>query len=67
MKALKMHDPQENGWIHLEEIPFNSTFSIRNGKQFVKGEKLRKNYTCIEVEGKHKYFIHPLMEVKLMY
>jgi len=66
MKALKRHDPQEDGWIHLEEAPFNSTFSIRNGKTFVKGEKLRKNFTCLEVDGKHKYFIHPLMEVKII-
>ncbi len=64
MKALKRYDAVADGWTHLEEIPFNSTFLIRNGKHFIKGERLRKNFVCHELHTRHKYFIHPLMEVK---
>jgi SprT protein len=66
MKALRKHDTKDEGWEHLEDIPFNSTFEIKNGQRFIKGERLRKNFTCFELINKHKYFIHPLMEVKIV-
>lgn len=66
MKALKRYDPAQDGWLHLEEVPFNAAFRIRNGQHFVKGKQLRKNFECYEVGTRHKYFIHPLMEVSLV-
>ncbi|CAN5628425.1 SprT-like domain-containing protein [soil metagenome] len=64
MKALRKYDTQTEGWTHLEEIPFNGTFKIKNGQHFIKGERLRKNYSCMDLHTRHKYFIHPLMEVQ---
>jgi SprT protein len=64
MKALRKYDPQAEGWTHLEEIPYNAEFTIRNGQHFIKGERLRKNFSCMELHSRHKYFIHPMMEVK---
>lgn len=65
MKALKRYDLNAGDWMHLEEVPFNASFSLKNGQHFVKGHKLRKNFECYEMHSRHKYFIHPLMEVKL--
>jgi hypothetical protein len=65
-RALRRYDLKSEDWIHLEEVPFNAMFSIRNGQHFVKGARLRKNFECFEVRTRHKYFIHPLMEVKLI-
>jgi hypothetical protein len=62
-KALARYDNREKGWIHLEEIPYNGKFRTRNGLEFIKGHKLRKNYTCVSIPDGHRYFIHPLMEV----
>ncbi len=66
MKTLKRYNAGDEEWLHLEDIPFQQEFEIRNGQRFVKGEKLRKNFTCYEVGTKHKYFIHPLMEVRVV-
>lgn len=66
-RALRRYDQKINeDWLHLEEVPFNAVFTIRNGQHFVKGARLRKNFECFEVRTRHKYFIHPLMEVKLI-
>lgn len=63
MKALKRYDQRDEGWTHLEEVPYNAQFRLRNGQHFVKGRQLRKNFECYEISTRHKYFIHPLMEV----
>lgn len=66
MKALRRYDSNNEGWSHLEEIPFNASFALKNGQHFIKGHKLRKNFECFELHSRHKYFIHPLMEVRLL-
>lgn len=66
MKSLRKHDIGNEGWEHLEDIPYNSIFEIKNGQRFIKGEQLRKNFSCFDVSKQHKYFIHPLMEVKVI-
>ena len=66
MKALHVHNTYNDEWIHLDEIPFKSSFTTRNGQQFIKGHQLRKNFECFDLQTKHKYFIHPLMEVKII-
>ncbi len=63
-KALRKYDSNTDEWQHLEDIPYNAAFSIRNGQRFIKGHKLRKNFECIDLHSRHKYFIHPLMEVR---
>lgn len=63
-RTLKKYDGNEDGWIHLEELPFNSPFLTKSGQRFIKGHKLRKNFECYELHSRHKYFVHPLMEVK---
>ena len=65
-KALKAYDEKKSGWTHLEELEEGIEFKTATGKTFVKGKKLRKNFECYDITGKHKYFIHPLLEVMIL-
>ncbi len=47
------------------EIPDNSRFQYRN-KTFIKGNKRRTRYECIEVLTHRKYIFHPHAEVELL-
>jgi len=62
MKVLKKYDT-DSEYVHLEVIPEKSIFRLRNGRAFIKGEKLRKRYKCLEVTGKKYYLISPVAEV----
>jgi SprT protein len=63
LKALNRYNVRKEGWLHLEDLAEGTFFKTVNGKHFKKGPKLRKNYECFD-EFDHKYFIHPLMEVR---
>ncbi len=65
-KALSLYNAKKEGWQHLEDLSEGSTFKTTSGKVFIKGKKLKKNFECIEATHRHKYFIHPLMEVCLV-
>lgn len=61
-RALKKYDRQ----IHLsrlEELPVNAVFTIRDGRKFKKGERLRKRYRCICLDNGNTYLFNPLAEV----
>ena len=62
-KALKQYDQKKEGWFLLEELPPMAQFKIRSGKSFIKGNQLRKNFECYDLYSRHKYHIHPTMEV----
>ena len=62
-KALSTYNDKEDGWVHLEALDEGTIFKIRNGKAFIKGRKLQKNFECLSFGSRHKYFINPLMEV----
>jgi len=62
MKVLKRYD-NDSEYVHLEDIPEKSIFRLKNGRAFIKGERLRKRYKCIEVCGKKYYLISPVAEV----
>lgn len=66
LKALREFDPGKEQWLILEEIAAGSVFRIRTGRQFIKKQKLRKNYSCIEVKSKSIYMINPLTEVQVV-
>lgn len=65
-KTLRRYNPVQEGWMHVEDIPDNTSFELKNGKRFVKHSKLRKNFVCFELATQHKYFIPPLLEAKLL-
>ncbi len=59
--ALKKFDPDKTGSM-VFELPEQSLFQYRN-RTFVKGEKRRTRYECIEVATHKKYIFHPHAEV----
>jgi SprT protein len=64
MRTLSKYDKRDQQWKLLEELSVNTTFRLRTGREFVKGELLQKNYCCTCVKSRHQYFINPLMEVQ---
>nr|WP_294874355.1 SprT-like domain-containing protein [uncultured Pedobacter sp.] len=63
-RALKKYDLLLNV-SRLEELPINTVFSIKDGRQFKKGERLRKRYRCVCLDNGNIYLFNPLAEVTL--
>jgi hypothetical protein len=63
-RALKKYDLLLNV-SRLEELPINTVFSIKDGRQFKKGERLRKRYRCVCLDNGNTYLFNPLAEVTL--
>lgn len=70
-RTLKKYDERKK-FLSLEQIPCGSQFKIAEGTRktkeqfFVKGEKLRTRFKCLETKTRKEYFIHPLCEVILI-
>lgn len=47
----------------LEELETNSIFTIQNGKQFIKGERIRTRIKCQNLQNRKYYLFHPLTPV----
>lgn len=62
IKSLKKYD-NDNEFIHLEDIPVKSIFKLRNGREFLKGDRIRKRYKCTEVRTGKEYLVSPVAEV----
>jgi SprT protein len=63
-RVLSRYDEIDDAWSRLEDISFNSKFITRSGRMFIKGNKLRKNYCCIDVSNNHTYYVNPTTEVQ---
>jgi hypothetical protein len=64
LKTLKLHDP-ETDKVFLEYLPHGTVFLYNNARIFVKKEKLRKRFKCVEVGSGQIYLFDPLAEVAL--
>lgn len=63
-RALKKYDELIDV-SRLEELPIHTVFTIKDGRQFKKGEKLRKRYRCTCLDNGHIYLFNPLAEVTI--
>jgi len=63
-KALSVHNTGEEEGIILEELPQDTLFTIRNGKVFRKGVKIRTRYKCYCLTNKRWYYVSPVARVK---
>jgi SprT protein len=63
-RALKKYD-QQSSHSRLEEIPLHTVFTIKDGRKFKKGERLRKRFRCTCLDNGHVYLFNPLAEVTL--
>lgn len=64
-RVLKKYDKQDSTStiIHVEELPEQAIFKMKNGRTFQKMEKLRKRYKCLEISTNRIYLFHPIAEV----
>lgn len=62
LKALKKFD-RSSEYVHLDDIPEKSIFSLRNGREFIKGEKVRKRFKCRDIKSGRFYLVSPVAEV----
>ena len=64
MRVLRNYDAPKEGVYLLEQLPENTLFSTKDGRCFVKGNRLRKRYRCKEVATGALYLFSPVYEVK---
>jgi hypothetical protein len=50
--------------VRVNDLPEGAAFTLRSGRTFIKGKKLRKRYQCREIVSSSIYSVHPLAEVK---
>lgn len=62
LRVLKKYDNRSNV-ILVEEVAHGITFTYNN-RQFIKIEKSRKRYKCMEIETRSVYLFNPLTEVE---
>lgn len=63
LRVLRNYNDRKDGHYLLEELPEGSIFSIKDGRQFKKKEKLRKRFKCEEVRTGKLYLFSPVYEV----
>ena len=51
----------------ISDVPDGGAFTIQNGKEFIKLEKLRKRYKCKAIDSNRIYLFNPLAVVDLSY
>lgn len=61
-RALKKYDQRENH-THVEQLPINAVFTLKDGRKFQKGERIRKRYRCTCLDNGKIYLFNPLAEV----
>jgi SprT protein len=61
-RALKQYDLSAEH-SRLEELPQHTVFTIKDGRKFKKGERLRKRFRCICLDNGNAYLFSPLAEV----
>ena len=64
-RTLKAYDLVRPDILHLEQLPKDTIFKIKDGRRFSKGERLRKRYRCICLDDKRLFLFNPLAEVFL--
>ena len=63
-RALKKYDVQL-ATTHVEQLPINALFTLKDGRKFKKGERIRKRYKCVSLDNGKIYLFNPLAEVLL--
>jgi len=66
MRVLRKYDPQKEGYLPVERVPFNAPFLDEKGRVFVKKEKRRTRFVCQEIKTGLTYLFSPIYEVRLV-
>lgn len=66
LRVLHKYDEKETGVHLVEQLPEGALFSIKGGRIFKKGEKIRKRFKCVEVKTGKLYLFSAVYEVQMM-
>jgi len=55
---------ENTGALYVADLSEGARFTLRSGKTFIKGKKLRKRYQCRDTVSSRIYSVHPMAEVK---
>lgn len=66
LRVLHHYDEKKAGFQLVEQLPEGALFSIKGGRIFKKGGKIRKRFKCIEVKTGKFYLFSAVYEVTLM-
>jgi hypothetical protein len=64
LNILLGHTVENSGILRVADLAEGVHFTLRSGKTFIKGRKLRKRFQCREVLSSRIYSVHPMAEVK---
>jgi predicted SprT family Zn-dependent metalloprotease len=66
LRVLRNYDAKKEGHFLVEEIASGMVFILKDGRRFIRGEKIRKRYKCMEIDTKKQYLFSGLYEVKII-
>jgi SprT protein len=64
LRAFRKYDKTGEDMLFVEEIEQGGMFSLKDGRVFKRGLKVRKRYKCVEVATGREYLFSPVYEVK---
>ena len=63
LRVLHLYDEKKEGMSLIETLPPNTIFKIKGGREFKKGEQVRKRIKCLEIATGKMYLFSPVYEV----
>ena len=66
LRVLHNYDEKAAGVLLVEQVPVDGLFSIKGGRIFKRGEKVRKRYKCVEVKTGKLFLFSPVYEVQCL-
>jgi SprT protein len=64
LRAFRNYDKNRKDMLFVEEIEQGGLFSLKDGRVFKRGPKVRKRFKCVEVASGREYLFSPVYEVK---
>jgi SprT protein len=64
LRVLHKYDAKKEGILLVEQLTEGQLFTIKGGRIFKRGEKIRKRYKCVEVKTEKLYLFSGLYEVR---
>lgn len=65
LRVLRKYDVTKENHFLLEQLKTGDTFKIRGNRYFIKGEKIRTRYKCLEPATKKWYLFSGLYEIEV--
>ncbi len=61
--ALSQYDKGDDKFVHVEQLDLGACFQLQDGRQFIRGDRVRSRYRCIELGSGVEFRIHYLARV----